>query len=461
MKTLKSLDLTTIKMGFLKACKSEEMRSCIRNAVDVCSRVAAEGSMLASLHIVRLLEEKHELPEVDQTFFSRCFAAISSLHPSTKLAKNSAATNDPEISKTLSIYKELCPEDYMPVHKLPYMTPILASLAKESETNFINSIEMTFFSRMKRWFIWRLKPHMTELKSATRVANVLSALAMAPDQEASRLSKLHFQTRQMLDRILERKEEKLGNTEATWILMQKLVDDARDGLIYPVELKKSPHLYLPCLHRMLCDLQQDYSDDRPEDDEEDAGGRNGSNKKSRLFSLLPQRRLQAGFIPITNTALKGLEKAIIKDKKQRNTKDNADIADTEMEEPSTQHDSSAVAILSEDDHARWKRYFNLPYNNNSRIKKFKGYMCTDGMSVSLCLAKVKPIQQQEDEGGNTQGTRKKKKRKKNNPSDGPPRVIPKPKEGTRVLGLDPGRKFLFTAVVHKEEKEKTNPVIRW
>jgi hypothetical protein len=53
----KGLNFTTIKTGFEGLCKDAALAGRIQECVTRCSRIAVEASLLASFHVLRLIEQ--------------------------------------------------------------------------------------------------------------------------------------------------------------------------------------------------------------------------------------------------------------------------------------------------------------------------------------------------------------------------------------------------------------------
>jgi hypothetical protein len=139
-------------------------------------------------------------------------------------------------------------------------------------------------------------------------------------------------------------------------------------------------------------------------------------KGCRAWSLLPQKQLRPLFIKINTTVLKALAKAL----------------------------GDPVDIYADNDEL-WRTYFNIGSVVKGKRKEFEDFISTDGMSVSVVTSRPKLTTKEVQDYNSF--------------------------EDCRIIGLDPGRKNIFTAVVHSKESMETlqapngenirNEVIHW
>lgn len=175
----------------------------------------------------------------------------------------------------------------------------------------------------------------------------------------------------------------IPETEVQW--MQQLCDTIRANIgPLPLQIKRTPHSYIPFLQYMLRDMQAHVTDEV---------------KGCRTYSLLPQKHLKPVCISISNTILRHMVKHL---------------------EHLTTAETAALDI-----NEMWKKYFNQDIFATKGKKQFGQFIVTDGMSVSITYCSPK--------SENTAKTRPK---------------VNYSLQGQRILGLDPGRKKLLTAVVH-------------
>lgn len=136
----KTLEHTVIKSGF-HSCKNADMAVLVDEAVNLCSSIACQASLLTSYHIIRLLENNIELPPMDNPFFYQTISAIANLDGSKKVAT-------PELTISLREFLELYPNDFTFTAKKPYMTQMLNTIGQTARQNFQVSMEMTFQSSL-------------------------------------------------------------------------------------------------------------------------------------------------------------------------------------------------------------------------------------------------------------------------------------------------------------------------
>ena len=118
-----------------------------------CSVIAIEASMLASIHLLRLLESNLPLPVLDNTFFNNCVSRIANL------TRPNNHANDDELYETLyNHYLPLKPHGYVDVGRVPIvMGQMLVIIAHQARLNFVVSMEETFSARLKMFLLLKLK----------------------------------------------------------------------------------------------------------------------------------------------------------------------------------------------------------------------------------------------------------------------------------------------------------------
>ena len=113
-----TIDYTVVKCGLARICNDRNMRDLIEDCVNRCSIIAVEASLLASIHVLRVLDPVHNigggvLPALDSTFFNQCVSSIANLN-------GNQANNNPELTHTLYYhYENLKPPLYQNVERIP------------------------------------------------------------------------------------------------------------------------------------------------------------------------------------------------------------------------------------------------------------------------------------------------------------------------------------------------------
>ncbi len=68
---------TSVKTGVKKLCRDDGMCDLLQECVSKASLIACESLLLASFHVLRLLEDGQPLPEMGHTFFNQCVSSIA------------------------------------------------------------------------------------------------------------------------------------------------------------------------------------------------------------------------------------------------------------------------------------------------------------------------------------------------------------------------------------------------
>lgn len=402
---------TAVKTGVKKLCRDNGMYMLLQKCVWKASLIACEASLLASFHVIRLLETNLPLPEMDYTFFNQCVSSIANLSNGRTCERR-----NPELTTSLAQYRTLQPENYEPVERLPCMTQMLVMIAQQAQENFAVSTDLTFTSRLARWF--RLQIHLhSESTGATYfvdnesrvIKSVVSILTRASTQEP-------YSVIGLIARYSRFQQEQypIPEEEITW--MQTLCDGVRARIgPLPLRVKKNTHDYLPFLHSILKDLEVFNQEQVPDENEK-------KPKAFKLFSLLPQKRVRPINIKINNTVLTDMHKYL----------------------------KTGVHLEGRD---LWEYYFNTRLVCRSERKDFEEFMVTDGLSASLIVSRPKkPCEEVTKQSEQL-------------------RAQHLLETATRVVAVDPGRNPIFTAVVHDdaamESLQSHNPenvkheVIKW
>ncbi|DBA92412.1 TPA: hypothetical protein ACH3X1_015331 [Trebouxia sp. C0004] len=191
-------------------------------------------------------------------------------------------------------------------------------------------------------------------------------------------------------------------------------------------LEHQPESYLPWLHMVLSDFEE--AQDTPD--------------APRLFSMLPQSSNHTQFITISSTSLHKLLKA-------------AGIANV----PSLSANKGAKEFIQHQE-SWWNQYtacINFSKRAQQSRRCFKFQVQTDGVSVSVLM--FQPFAEASTQTNTAPpppppGRKRKRQQQGSRAAAGewvqglPDRHLV---QHPRIVGLDPGRKALFTAVVHSQQ----------
>ena len=376
-------DYSVVKTGLLNICRDSRMISVIKDSVRRCSFIAAEASLLASMHLIRLLEEAQEaLPALNDTFFNQCVSCIANLG-------GAQSHKNPSLQHTLiDHYQPLKPEGYVNVGRIAkVMTQMLVIIAHQARQNFVVSTEATMNKRLFRWLGLKIRKHQVpEDYFTTRGAyngksiKALMLRACLGDVECADIMNQYKRIR----------EFPIPPLELEW--MQALCTEVKMALHIspeePFDDSKRPEAYMPFLFRILRELEEEgYNDDDEEEEEEgggggvDKGGGGGGGgevvgvegeedvRYYKLFSLLPQKKLKPIYITINNTILRELHLFL---------------------------DDTGFNFF-ENDVTLFEYYFDLK-KILKRSKEFECQIMTDGVGASITVSRPKVVVDEEEVG---------------------------------------------------------------
>ena len=67
----------TVKTSFERFFNEPILKRLVQEVVSAVTPILIHAQLFASYHVTRLLESEQELTAVDQTFFNRCIAAVT------------------------------------------------------------------------------------------------------------------------------------------------------------------------------------------------------------------------------------------------------------------------------------------------------------------------------------------------------------------------------------------------
>ena len=104
-------EIYSVKAGFNKLLPADETLSTkVLQAVDLVTPILTEGSLLANLHVLRCTEPGRDIPEITQTFFNNCYAAVT--HSTGYKAQQFKAAAHPALAESYAVYKQSLPGDH-------------------------------------------------------------------------------------------------------------------------------------------------------------------------------------------------------------------------------------------------------------------------------------------------------------------------------------------------------------
>lgn len=364
------------------------MKAVIEECVQACSIIAVEASLLASMHIIRLLDSNHiedgeALPVMDDTFFNQCVSCIANLNGTQN-------NNNPSLTATLyDYYDAVKPQGYVNVGRTPPMAQMLVIIAHQARLNFVVSTEQTIEKRLSKWLKLKISQHSVQGDYFWTLGhyNGKSIVGLM-----LRCCLQDVQVVGIMNQYRRIREHPIPGDQIAW--MQELCDTTKLSLQItpqsPLQVSEHPEVYLPFLRQMLLDLET-------------------SGEPLRLFSLLPQKKIEPLYITINSTVLEHLHKYL------QSFEQNPLELDEEI-------------IL-------WDYYFDMRRSTRGN-KVFENIFSTDGMSASVTVSRPKSIPvpaaiSARQSAANAFGA------------------------AARVVAVDPGRNPIISGVVYNQQAMQT------
>ena len=340
----KTRDFTVVKCGLSKLCDNHSMRDLLELCVQRCSIMAVEASLLASIHVLRVLDPRPAtkawddeiLPNLDDKFFNQCICSIANLNTGQK-------DNNPELTFTLHhYYQPLKPDEYEAVDRIPgVMNQMLNTISQTARQNFVVSLEQTIFKRLRKWIDLQIRqregPQGEEDyfcdNSEYNGHKIRWLMVRCCTEEVTVLG--------IMNLYKKIRDRPIPLADIHW--MQALCDEVKQNLVItPLQVSRNPEVYMPFLRRMLHDFET-------------------SGEPIRLFSLLPQKEIKPLHITINTTILKALHKHLNKNVINPPLPDNL-----------------------------WEYYFDTRHLTK-RNKTFEEFILTDGLSASVTVSRAKRV----------------------------------------------------------------------
>ncbi|KAL3143517.1 hypothetical protein ABBQ38_002321 [Trebouxia sp. C0009 RCD-2024] len=398
----------SVKTGFKSIFTDPRLANVTLRAVNLTTPILIHRDLLANLHAVRLCEEgvaDADMPLFNQTFFNQCSYAVTRATGSG-CAQFKASTN-PSLATTLQLYEQHRPVTINKPERPTFMKDILNEAAQLAQTNFKNHISANFEGRTKLWLKRRLRniPYVSQLPTA-RFGSWVRLLYWAGTTPATRAADLlpKYTSLAAPPTAAMSDLENLVNIMHAHIYELPVTDDS---------LANQSSKYLKWMYFILCEFQA-VVDAAP-----------AGQRLPKLFTLLPQKSNQTAFITISTTSLHKL------------------LKEEGFQRVGSLSTKSCSEFTANADH--WWGIFTSSFQFCQRInRQFKHRLSTDGVSVGVTTFNSKQTQPPPP------AKSAKRKRNASRPStwvQGLPANTPL--TATRILGLDPGRNSLFTAVIHE------------
>ncbi|DBA87701.1 TPA: hypothetical protein ACH3X1_004707 [Trebouxia sp. C0004] len=406
----------SVKTGFKQIFTDERLAEITLQAVQLVTPILIEANALANLHVLRCLETDGAVPKLDQTFFSNCMYAVT--HATGKQAVQFNVDKNASLAASHSLYSQELPPAHQQPERPTFIKDILNAASLMARTNFANHVATNFFSRTLHWIRLQLGQHdyfaNLEYKLVRSWANFVCRAATEGINH--------------IWDLLPRYTSLAQPPAATMDYLEYLVATIQ-SLIGPLpvtdgSLQRQPESYMPWLHLVLLDFHSVQ----------------GAPHAPKLFSMLPQSSNHTQFITISSTSLHKLLKA----------------AGVDGLPPLTSRGETGCKAFIANENSWWEHHtYCIQFSQRAEPsrRRFKHQVQTDGVSVSVLM--FQPHVESPAASSTTPSAppaSKKRKRQEQSVIEWvqglPGRHLVQPQ---RIVGLDPGRKALFTAVVHSQQ----------
>ncbi|KAL3142401.1 hypothetical protein ABBQ38_002736 [Trebouxia sp. C0009 RCD-2024] len=423
---------TVVQVGantIFKSAGCVNLLPLVRTAVTTSHQILVEGHMLASLHILRLLSTNQPLPPLStgtkeskwQTMMDNCYAAVSqAVGP---CCQQFSAAKQPELATTYAQYQQSLPAGHVKPTRPTWLKHVMKENSAMAQINACNHVSVNFRSRTRTWIKFRLLQNQHFANLAKKRLNSWSSLVLwagtVTDKTATDL----------LPRFSSLQMPPVAVMNFVEALVASLKADVGPLPVTDDSLKRQAELYLPWLYQMLTEYEAAAA---------------AGLEHPRMYTILPQISNNLSFITISSSALhRLLHQAEVPNLPTFSTKgDNGE------------------ARFTQDDDKWWRQCTGAPAFCDSIKKKFAHRVSTDGYSASVITRR--PLRQP------VPAAPSRPPKRKRGTSDAADCVDPNkqwvrgvdaeairqvasstnPQQEGYLVALDPGRRSIFTAVVH-------------
>jgi hypothetical protein len=426
-----TMSITTLKMGLLKFSRLPLVTRWLNNTVDFVTEMSIHGSRIALLHVISVLERGDTLGPLNQTFFSQCCSLARFDHSDESAAEKVSYAAFQQYSACMPSPRLLYPNDPK-LHTFQVL-----NVAREMETSLKTMFKTCFFKRHIFWcrkIIERTFPIADDdadaaLKKKKRyqVVGWLCRKTAGSKESVTDLASLSLLVKtDVASFSLEFSNEQCDMIASAIAEFRAYVPEAARPIRYCDLVNQSKvHLYMPWMYRML--------KHRVDHNAQCANERD----KWRLFALMPVRGYDRCHVIISTSDLATFVW------KHRSQLTNVvpllgGLSGNTLEKARkyVQQDDAHIDAL-------WKAMFNFKsLKAGSRV--FAHSIRTDGVSVSTLWKDPESVRTQGDEVGEEDSDAKNKAvLSLDENGDTPVPIISL--ENKRLIGIDPGKKAMFTS----------------
>ena len=120
-----------VKSGVNSFFTNQVLLEQIQQAVQLVIPLLVEGNLLANLHVLRCIEAREAIPKLDQTFFNRCFYAVS--FGTGHRAQQFHEATDPSLATSYNtLYSQSLPANHQKPERPTFLKDVSFALLQPS-----------------------------------------------------------------------------------------------------------------------------------------------------------------------------------------------------------------------------------------------------------------------------------------------------------------------------------------
>jgi hypothetical protein len=139
------MSYVAVKSSLGQFCKDDYLKTKINDVVFNSNKIIFEAYCYANLHVLECLEKRREIPLLNQSFFQKCCAIVS-----TFKTKKEMEAKDKTLVETFNLYNSLRPSNYDIAYR-DSITIILTYIAKDMEIATTNHLTLNFYKRFSKF----------------------------------------------------------------------------------------------------------------------------------------------------------------------------------------------------------------------------------------------------------------------------------------------------------------------
>ena len=136
-----------VKMTLNTICSNDLLKKRINEFVLNANKIMFESYCLANLHIIKLVNQKKQIPILNQDFFQHCSQMVS-----FQYKRKNNVPNELELHHTFNLYNSCRPNGFQPGFRDNFGA-IINYISKDMYISTTNHLVLNFYNRLRKYII--------------------------------------------------------------------------------------------------------------------------------------------------------------------------------------------------------------------------------------------------------------------------------------------------------------------